>query len=250
MSLEPHKNDYQALNEWFKTPLGTAVAKQFRNVIEPFGENLKGEVLVQFGSGGENNWLELFNYQNRYIISPFSIPVENEVQSLLNQTPIARDSVDCVVVPLTLEPLGTNLSLLDEIDRILKPMGFAVFCCFNPWSFWGASLKTNFLQCYASRKVKLFTPFSLNRILLQRGYRQCALTHFCYIPPINNQSAIEKFLFLNEVGKMLWPFPSGLYCCIAQKFDVIEPNYLVKNIIDAPEAAYKNPLLPAMNKWY
>jgi hypothetical protein len=53
--------------------------------------------------------------------------------------------------------------------------------------------------------------------MMIRGYRQCSLTSFYYIPPFRHQSLIEKLEFFNVMGRMVWPFPAGFYCFIAQK---------------------------------
>jgi hypothetical protein len=132
-----------------------------------------------------------------------------------------------IIAPMVLEPFKNSLNLLDEIDRILKPMGYLILFSINPFSMWGAALKCGMLVCYHGSKIKLRTPYHMNRILMQRGYKQTLLTHFCYIPPVCKTSHIQKFRFLNEVGKMLSPFPSGLYCYIAQKNTIIYPTPVV-----------------------
>lgn len=212
------------LNQWFNTPLGHVMVKEFSMALEPFAGYLKGDRLLQLGDCGANPWLEWVSFNSSWIASPFILPIPYQIQCLFNQIPLARDSVDCVIAPLVLEPFGGSYSVLDEIDRILKPMGFVILCCINPWSMWGWAAKSGYLKCYGDNKVSMHSSFSLNRVLIQRGYRQCALVHFCYAPPVNSQSVIKRFGFLNEVGKMLWPFPSGLYCYIAQKYEVIEPT--------------------------
>ncbi len=148
---------------------------------------------------------------------------------------------------MTLEPFGTSNSLIDEIDRILNPMGFIVLLNLNPWSLWGAAMKLGRLHCYENHKVKMRTPFNLNRLFIQRGYRQCSLNNFCYIPPVNNQSLIKKLTFFDEVGKMIWPFPSGFYCYIAQKYEYITPSLIVEPVIEPISKDYKSSLQPAPN---
>ncbi|TAL58860.1 MAG: methyltransferase domain-containing protein, partial [Legionella sp.] len=223
MLAESQKKMARSLNDWFQTPLGLAVAQEFTVDLGHCNDYLHAEILLQLGNCGDNPWLSSLNYQRKWVASPVLLDHPIQLKCIYNQLPLDRNSVDCVIAPLTLEPFSHNFSLIDELDRVLKPMGYVIFLCINPWSFWGAALKSGLLHCFGDHKVKLRSPFNLNRALLQRGYRQIALSNFCYIPPINNAKIIKKLTFLDEVGRMLWPFPSGFYCYIAQKYEPITP---------------------------
>lgn len=247
MLIEQQIKHYQALNEWFLSPLGLSVANQFVAQLEPFKEHLKGDAFLQLGNCGDNPWLDSLDFTHKWIASPSSLASKIQLECSLNQIPLNRNSLDCVLLPLTLEPFGPSLSLIDEVDRILKSMGFVIILSLNPWSLWGGAMKCGLLNCYSDRQVKMRSPFNLNRIFLQRGYRQCSLNNFCYIPPVNSQSLIKKLNFFDEIGKMIWPFPSGFYCYIAQKYECISPSLIPEPVPEAYEKDYKSPLQPATN---
>lgn len=225
--IEQQIKQYRILKDWFRTPLGHFVSQEFTEQLTSYSACLKGDSLLQLGDCGDNYWLDALDYDNKWIASPFNSSSPVQLETSLNQLPINRNSLDCVVVPLTMEPFGNNPSLIDELDRVLKPMGFVVLLGINPFSIWGAALKTGFLHCYDNKQVKMRSAFQINRLFTQRGYRQCCLNNFCYIPPVNNESVIKKLIFLDEIGKMVWPFPSGLYCFIAQKYEHITPALAV-----------------------
>jgi hypothetical protein len=241
--IEQQIKQYRALHQWFQTPLGLFAAHEFAVNLESVQERLSGEILIQLGDYGDNVWLKKLKFNHCWIVSPFALSNKIQMESELNLLPLNRNSVDCIVAPLTLEPFNNNYSLIDEIDRVLNPMGFVVFMCINPWSLWGAAMKSGLLPCYRNRTIKMRTPFALNRIFIQRGYRQILLSNFCYIPPVNNASLIKKLAFLDEIGKMLWPFPSGFYCYIAQKYQIIEPNRALRSAVH-PIEDYQTPLQP------
>lgn len=245
MLIEQQLKQYRSLNKWFQSSLGIFIAHEFLIALEHQKDYLNGETLLQLGNCGDNLWLKKFNYRHKWIASPFFFADKVQIECSLHQLPLDRNSVDCIIAPLTLEPFESSFSLIDEIDRVLSPMGFVILLSINPWSLWGAAMKTGLLHCYADSKVKMRTPFNLNRIFLQRGYRQCSLSNFCYIPPVNNPSLIKKLTFLDEIGKMLWPFPSGLYCYIAQKYQIIEPYFKVK-FVAPPIKDYEVPLQPVL----
>lgn len=43
------------------------------------------------------------------------------------QLPLDRNSIDCVIVPFAMEAFSHQKNPIDEIDRVLKPMGYAIF---------------------------------------------------------------------------------------------------------------------------
>ena len=249
MLIEQQIKQYRALNKWFQSPLGLFTAHEFLVNLESEQEYASGETLLQLGHCGDNLWLKKFKHTYKWIASPFPISNTIQLECSLNQLPLDRSSVDCVIAPLTLEPFASSFSLIDEIDRVLTPMGFVILLCINPWSLWGGALKSRLLCCYSNSKVTMRTPFTLNRIFIQRGYIQYSLRNFCYIPPVNSSSLIKKLTFLNEIGKMLWPFPSGFYCYIAQKYQIIEPSIKIKSIKE-PIKDYEAPFQPVIISHY
>ena len=239
MLIEQQVKQFNALNEWFQTSLGLSVADEFKKQIHPVLDYLKGDSLLQLGHFTHNSWLDELQFNKKWIASPYFIKEENALICSLSQIPLPRNTLDCVFLPLAIEPFKNPLNLVDEIDRILKPMGYVVFLGLNPWSLWGAAIKWGFLQCYAEKDIKMQTAFHLNRLFIQRGYRQCLLNNFYYIPPVNNKALIKKLGFCNEIGKMLWPFPSGFYCYIAQKYEVIAPSLIVNEVIQSLPKDYE-----------
>ncbi|HAT8211317.1 TPA: methyltransferase domain-containing protein, partial [Legionella pneumophila] len=129
MLIEQQIKHYRTLYEWFQSPLGVFVAKEFTDQLEPVKKFLKGETLLQLGDCGTNPWLKLLDFKHKWVASPCSSVNKIHLECSLNQLPLNRDTLDCILVPLTLEPFGNNFSLIDEIDRILKPMGFLIFLC-------------------------------------------------------------------------------------------------------------------------
>lgn len=223
MVLDEQITKYQALDDWFRTPQGIRVAEAFTSELKRVNKFLSGKRLLQLGTCGHNEWLPSLRFRQKWLVSPSVSSKAVTFYSLLNMLPIDRNSVDCVLVPLTLEAFSEDKKPLDEIDRILKPMGYVIFFGINPWSFWGAALHWERLSCFARTPVSLRSSLSLKHAMLHRGYRQCVLNSFYYIPPIVNEKLIHKLEFLNEVGKMIWPYPAGFYFFIAQKYQPCQP---------------------------
>lgn len=216
-------NKYQALDDWFRTPQGIRVSEAFTDELRSAQSFLSGRRLLQLGNCGKNDWLTSLKFNQKWIVTPSIAAKTVTLYSLINNLAIDRNSVDCVLAPLTLEAFADDKDPLDEIDRVLKPMGYAVFFGINPWSFWGAALNYGRLSCFAHTSASLSSSLALKHAMLQRGYRQCILNSFYYIPPIMNRKLIYKLEFLNQMGKMIWPYPAGFYCFIAQKHQTCPP---------------------------
>lgn len=163
-------------------------------------------------------------YSKKTIISPYVVQKNNYVSSLIDQLPFARDSIDCIIAPFIFEACSFSNSPIDELDRVLKPMGYIIFFGINPLSSWGIGMHLKWLGLLGQTEVKLHSSFLLKKELLEKGYRQCALSSFYYIPPVSSKNTIQRLEFLNEMGKMLWLIPAGFYCLVVQKFQVIAPT--------------------------
>jgi SAM-dependent methyltransferase len=245
--IQQQVKQFSALNQWFESRLGESVASEFTKQLEPFLDYISGYSLLQLGTCATNPWLDTLKFTKKWIATPVNTTESNTLICSLNQLPIQRNSMDCVIAPLSIEPFENTLNLIDEIDRVLRPTGYVVVLCLNPWSLWGAALHCGLFNCYAEKKLKLQSAFHLNRVFMQRGYRQCALNNFYYMPPVTNHRLLKKNFFFNEVGKMIWPFPSGFYCYIAQKVEIISPTLDRAAVVHAWSKGY-DVTLPAINR--
>ncbi len=226
MALDEQIYKYRSLDDWFKSPQGIRVAKAFVAELEPLASQLRGDTLLQLGDCGDNLWLPLLPFQHKWVVNPSNATDNTACVSSLNSLPIDRDSIDCILAPLTMEAFSGDKNPIDEIDRVLKPMGYVIFFGFNPWSFWGLALRWRHLACFGHAAATMTSSFSVKHALISRGYRQCFHSSFYYIPPTVYEYLIRNLEFLNEVGKMVSPYPSGFYCFIAQKYQHCHPSIL------------------------
>ncbi|STX29097.1 methyl-transferase [Legionella beliardensis] len=215
MSLEEQQYKFQALNEWFSTEQGIKIAQAFFSELAPLKDLLHGDTLLQLGSCGDNLFFSELRFQHKWLATPY-ISSSSTVITLLNQLPLDRDSVDCIIVPFTLEALAIK-SPIDEIDRVLKPSGYAIFLGVNPVSLWGWWLRKAGKNFFGTLSGKPKSVLSIKRAMLHRGYVQCHLSSFYYIPPCKAEKWLARLEFFNEIGKMISPIPAGFYCLVVQK---------------------------------
>jgi hypothetical protein len=226
------------LNEWFVTEQGARVEEAFLEELTPLKNKLYGDILLQLGSCGDNAILRTLRYHHKCLITPY-LNASTTLVSSLTELPIEKESVDCVIAPLTMNAFHYEKSPLDEIDRVLKPMGHVVFFGVNPISLWGVWLRLAHSTCFGVEHGVLHSLFSMKRAMAHRGYVQCHLSGFYYIPPAKRPSVINKLEIFNVIGKMISPMPSGFYCFVVQKLQVsgipltpvrIEDDYSISSL--------------------
>jgi hypothetical protein len=226
LSFDAQRTGFSVLDDWFRTPQGADIAEFFSLELNHLNGFLYGETLLQLGSCGKNSWLQALHFSHKWLTT-YDLNSSTTFISSYNQLPIDRDSVDCVIAPLVLEAFELSKSPIDEIDRVLKPMGYVIFFGINPFSLWGLHLRLKRLSCYGPLKAKAKSIFAVQRAMLHRGYVQSYLSSFYYIPPVWRREWLDKLEILNELGKMISPCPSGFYCLIMQKQQEITPNLLL-----------------------
>lgn len=247
LSMTQQIAKYHALDKWFQTSEGKPVEEAILVELMRFSQLVAGKNMLQLGACGANSWLDIFKVASSWIVSPDRSGKSVDFVSFIDQLPLDRSSVDVVIAPLTLEAFAEKISLIDEIDRVLKPMGYVIIVGINPLGAWSLAARLGFFSCFGEQKPAIHSPFKMNRLFLQRGYRQCILKGFWYIPPFKNPQWIKRLNFLNEVGKILWPFPSGFYCYIAQKYETAYPNMAAELSEKSLLKDYKSGLQPVVS---
>lgn len=214
-NLEVQTLPYQILHHWFNTPPGLAVAQAFADELLHLPQALHGEYLLQLGYANHNPWLSILDFKHKWIASPCIDKTSALITPFLT-LPIDRYQIDCILAPLTTEIVINYQSLLDEIDRVLKPLGHVIFWGINTYSLWNWGLRKQLWSAIKPTRINC-SPLTLKHIFLARGYRQCLWREFYFIPPVTSKWLIRRLAFLNEMGKLLWPCPPGFYCLVLQK---------------------------------
>lgn len=222
---------FYSLNQWFKTPQGERVGYAFVDEFMSIHSSIKGERLLQLGSCMDNPWLSHMPFPQQWIISPFQYH-RSTLTASLTALPIERDSIDCIIAPLTLEAFAGDKHPLGEFDRVLKPMGHLILFGVNPWSLWGLGLHYGLIACFGGARGSLRTSLYLQHNLMARGFRPIRHSSFYYIPPVTSKKWIQNLTFFNQIGKMAPPFPAGFYCLIMQKYQISPPRVLIRSSID------------------
>ena len=146
---------FDVLNCWFETTQGMRVAAAFTKELQLVCEYMAGDILLQLGEFNNMQWLPLLNYRQKILVSPSKHAQHTNFLSLIENLALDKNSIDCILAPLTLEMFADENYPLDEIDRVLKPHGFVIIFGINPFSFWGAAARLKYIPYLSESVIKL-----------------------------------------------------------------------------------------------
>ena len=125
------------LSQWFESPVGNAVLQAEKQLITPYLNRLFGYHILQLGCSSRHSLIADSPVGHKVIFAPepdrsHKLPVaDNEC------LPLAKDSIDVVVVHHALDFTHDSHTLLREATRVLRPGGQLLIIGFNPLSLWG-----------------------------------------------------------------------------------------------------------------
>lgn len=205
-------------SQWFAQSEGKPVVQYEQDVLNLLLPQYYGFYLLQLGilshydlkaASMIRNHIKIGRVEQLY---PNTLAVEANLMSL----PLQYESIDVIVAPHVLECCTNPAHLLNEIYNILIPGGKVVIFGFNPYSFWGVTkvFKPKTQMPWAGNFHSLGqVKFWLNSV----GFQVQEYKRGCYRPPLRNESAFNKLLFLESFGQAFFPFLGGVYCLVAEK---------------------------------
>ncbi len=204
--IECHNKNIAFLEQWFQSALGVDLLHYFIKTLHKTSYPLVGETRLQLGNLGRLNFHSVA-YKHNWVVSPHLLlrDVNASVVGSFAKLPLANASIDCLISPLIIDCLRPFDLLIDEMDRVLSPMGHIVFFGLNRCSLWNFWFQFLAGKPEDTLDIKTISSYSLYKTMRKRGYvRQ----HF---------STIKTCKF---------PLLPGFYCLIVQKIDanIISPN--------------------------
>jgi SAM-dependent methyltransferase len=144
-----------SVRQWLATPLGEALLQQESRIVEEALAGTFGEQCLQLGLWGEaNTFLKYARTQHGALMhdglvgagharDPLDAPDMSRAWPAatfvgqLHNLPVQSDSVDCVLLPHTLDFSDRRHEILREVDRVLTPHGHLVILGFKTGGLWG-----------------------------------------------------------------------------------------------------------------
>lgn len=130
------EEDEVRLLAWSLDAEGQLLWSPVRAILDEYYQFRFGLVGIQVGLGGTGIDL-LRNSRVALRLGISGVPGQGQLTARPEALPLACESVDLAVLPLTLEIAKDPYQALREIDRVLVPEGDLVLIGFNRWSTWG-----------------------------------------------------------------------------------------------------------------
>jgi SAM-dependent methyltransferase len=138
--------------------------------------------------------------------------------------PFAENSLDLLILPHSLELSPDPHATLREAERVLVPEGKLIICGFNPLSLWGFKQKRSHLYKRLNFG-ELYLPEAGEMIAYRRLRDWLRLLNFdvepghfgCYRPAVRSAGMLQRFAWIDKLGKRYWPILGAVYFVVAVK---------------------------------
>ena len=205
-----NKTSIAATNTWYQQPLGTALLKAELSGLTSVLPQIFGYYIVQIGGPNYSELLAASPIHNHILVNqePASSDVY-QIKCQLEELPFLPESIDVVVLFHLLEFSPQPMTILQEIYTALIPNGYVIIFGFNPYSLWSLTSNKD-----APWSGSWLSPKHIRQYLAKIGFTIGDYKTFYFRPPSNNT---EKFLALEGLGQIFWPYNGASYMFVAQK---------------------------------
>lgn len=125
-------------HQWLTTALGQALLAEESRIAEEAFDGIFGEYCLQLGLWGEARTFLRHTRTQRSSLIDASAPGDGvSAVGQLHRLPVASNSIDCVLLPHTLDYTDRPHEILREVDRVLTAHGHLVIFGFKPGGLWG-----------------------------------------------------------------------------------------------------------------
>jgi SAM-dependent methyltransferase len=214
MNLSPHCPE--VASQWLTSPLGEALIAQERRLVEEALDGIFGEQCLQLGLWGEaNTFLRHARTQRSALIDASTVLAGPSAIGELHRLPVADDSIDCVILPHTLDFSDRPHAILREVHRVLRSDGHLVVLGFKTGGLWGlrrlipgAALPPGAVNLISERRLRDWLQLLDLRIH--------GMTRFFFRWPLPGNGGLSS-LNWERRGQRLWPELAACYMLTAQK---------------------------------
>ncbi len=208
-----------SLEQWYRTPLGRAVAARESACLVDLLQDTFGYYLVQVGGGAcYPEVMAASRIRHRVLLparAPVRMPVLEAVGSAL-ALPLAADAVDALLLPHTLDLAADPRQVLREAERVLIPGGRLLVIGFNPLSGWGL---LRFLYRYRRRVPwcgRFLTAYRVADWLSLLGF-EVEVRRFIAFRTTAAVPEGRRLVLFDQVRRALWRALGAVYVIRAVK---------------------------------
>lgn len=215
---------FSRLETWLNSPCGQLLQQEEQAVLDEILPGLFGYHLMQISINERVDFGGHSPIHHRFsVLGLCGDPTTGEIKrsyisASFDALPLECDSVDVVILHHVLEFSPNPHQILKEINRVLIPRGHVIIVGFNPFSLMGLwrgiiSRISRQPQWHYSALTKWrlqdwFKFLDLNRTQIRDTF---------YRPPCSSALLLNRFAFLDALGKRLRLPLGGAYVMVARK---------------------------------
>lgn len=222
----------ESAGQWLNSSLGEALLAQETRLVEEALDGIFGEQCLQLGLwGSSNTFLRYARTQRSALIDAGLVPAGPSAIGELHRLPVANDSIDCVILPHTLDFSDRPHAILREVHRVLRSDGHLIVLGFKTGGLWGLRRLIPG-GAFPPGATHLISERRLRDWLQLLDLRIHGLTRFFFRWPLpgNGGPSSENW---ERRGQRLWPELAACYMLTAQKrvstLTPVRPRWLRKS---------------------
>ena len=214
----PTKLARKRLREWYNKPLGKMLQTHEREQLDEILSDMFGYYLVQVGYPHDENLFGSSRISTRFVIDTDNGEKDSlSLRAAPDHLPIATNCLDVLLLPHTLEFEDDPHQVLREADRVLMPEGHLIILGFNPWGLWGLWRLILSRLGQPPWCGRFYRASRLKDWLSLLGFETVEVHKFFHRPPCRSESLLRKLNFMEKLGRIFWPWFSGVYILVAKK---------------------------------
>ena len=206
----------EAASTWLAQPLGQSLLACEARLVEDAFEGIFGEQSLQVGAWGPpETFLRSARTQRGLLIADAPADAVSVVLGQPWRLPVADQTVDCVLLPHTLEFSNRPHAILREVNRVLHAHGHLLVLAFRPGGLW--RLRRAIPGAAFPPAVENLVPDRRLRDWLKLlDMRLHGMTEYFFRWPLSGRRGPHSARW-EQRGQRFWPAFSACYMLAAQK---------------------------------
>lgn len=209
----------ERFDRWLDSEAGTAVLDAERKMLTELLPRLVGQRAVEVAGGRSRDMLAGIRLPWRCAITADGFP-NGQVHAAAQALPVAKNSVDVVLVHHALEFHDTPHQVLGEAARCVAPGGVVVVVGFHPFSPLGLARWWRLGGRRPGWSGRYFRPHRITDWLRVLGFEVEGLASGFYNLPLADRGR-ARLRWLEWLGERCWWRYGGVYLLVARKRAVI-----------------------------
>ena len=207
------------MDHWRYLPHGRYLLDAERKMLQSLLPRYFGYHLLQIGGPEHYDLLESSLINHHVRLSDEFAPgfSGSSVQSELTALPFLPNSVDLILMPHTLDRLADAPALLKEAYDVLIPEGHIIILGYNAVSLWRLAKLWRGNKDALLQRAQFHGAWQVRRWLSQAGFQIDFHKSVAHRPPIASDAILQRLLFLEPMGQLLWPNLGAVHVIVARK---------------------------------